>query len=123
MNPIINPLWFYLIDTITSLKFVFLAMGIFIWVVLGVISISYLLWDLDDFIDFWKDNRTKIIPTIVIATILTIVSCLIPGIETAYKMLVASFITPDNIAAVGETASSVVDYIIESVDKLIESNQ
>ena len=121
MNPIINPLWFYLIDTITSLKFVFLAMGIFIWVVLGVISISYLLWDLDDFIDFWKDNRTKIIPTIVIATILTIVGCLIPGIETAYKMLVASFITPDNIAAVGESVSSVVDYIINSVDKLIES--
>ena len=121
MNPIINPLWFYLIDTITSLKFVFLAMGIFIWVVLGVISISYLLWDLDDFIDFWKDNRTKIIQTIVIATILTIVGCLIPGIETAYKMLVASFITPDNIAAVGESVSSVVDYIINSVDKLIES--
>lgn len=123
MEPIINPLWFYLIDTVTSLKVVFLVMGIFIWMVLGLVSMGYLFWDFDDFIDFWKDNRTKLISTIVIAAILTIVGCLIPGIETAYKMLVASFVTPDNITAVGESVSSVVDYIIDSVDKLIESKQ
>ena len=123
MEPIINPLWFYLIDTVTSLKVVFLVAGIFIWMVLGFVSMSYLFWDFEDFKDFWKENRTKLIPTIVIATILIIVGCLIPGIETSYKMLVASLVTPDNIAAVGESVSSVVDYIINSVDKLIESKQ
>ena len=119
MEPIINPLWFYLIDTVTSLKVIFLIIGTMAWMALGVISVSHLSWDSDDFIDFWKLKYTKVIA--VTATVLIIVGCLIPGIETSYKMLVASLVTPDNITAVGESVSSVVDYIINSVDKLIES--
>ena len=49
MNPIINPLWFYLIDTVTSLKVVFLVIGVSIWTVLTIVSILYLSWDVDDF--------------------------------------------------------------------------
>ena len=119
MEPIINPLWFYLIDTVTSLKAVFLITGVVAWMPLGVISVGRLALDSDYFIDFWKLKYTKVIA--VTATVLIIVGCLIPGIETSYKMLVASLVTPDNIAAVGESVSSVVDYIINSVDKLIES--
>ena len=121
MNPIINPLWFYLIDTVTSIKVVCLAMGILIWTALAIISLCHLSWDIEDFTDFWKMKYTKIIA--IISVILVFVGCLIPGIETAYKMLVASLLTPDNIAALGESVSSVVDYIIDSVDKLIESKQ
>ena len=121
MNPIINPLWFYLIDTVTSLKVVFLVIGVLIGMVLTIVSVCHLSWDVDDFKEFWEYKYTKTIA--VVGIIFLIVGCLIPGVETAYKMLVASLVTPDNIAAVGESVSSVVDYIIESVDKLIESNQ
>lgn len=119
MEPIINPLWFYLIDTITSLKVVFLIIGVLTIMVLGTISLCHAGWDMEDFHNFWRRKIVRI--SAVAAPILIIVSCLIPGTETAYKMLVASLVTPDNIAAVGESVSSVVDYIINSVDKLIES--
>ena len=119
MNPIINPLWFYLIDTITSLKVVFLVIGVLIWIVLTIVSICHLSWDVDDLKEFWEYKYTKSIA--IVGAISLIVGCLIPGIETSYKMLVASLVTPDNIAAVGESVSSIVDYIINSVDKLIES--
>lgn len=119
MEPIISPLWFYLIDTVTSLKVVFMISGVLIWIVLGIVSVSHLSWDVDDFKEFWGYKYIKLIAAG--GFIFLIVGCLIPGIETAYKMLVASLVTPDNIAAVGESVSSVVDYIIDSVDKLIES--
>ena len=121
MNPIINPLWFYLIDTATSVKVVFMTAGIIIAIILGMISACHAGWDMKNFYSFWKCKLTRIFA--VIAPILIIVGCLIPSEETAYKMLVASFVTPDNIAAVGDSVSSMVDYIIDSVDKLIESKQ
>lgn len=121
MNPIINPLWFYLIDTITSLKVVFLVTAVLIGIVLTGVSFCHLSWDIDDFKEFWEYKYTKTIT--VVGVISLIIGCLLPGVETAYKMLVASLVTPDNIAAVGESVSSVVDYIIDSVNKLIESKQ
>lgn len=117
MNPIINPLWFYLIDTVTSLKAAFLVIG----VLTCLVFICHLSWDADDFKEFWEYKYTKSIA--IVGAISLIVGCLIPGIETSYKMLVASLVTPDNLATVGDSVSSVVDYIIESVNKLIESNQ
>ena len=45
---------------------------------------------------------------------------LLPSKETSYKILAASMVTPNNIAAVGETAEDIIDYIVESVDTLLE---
>ena len=103
------------------MKGVFLAIGALIWVVLVGASIVNLFWSIDSFKEFWGYKRIKQIAIAGFAFI--IVGCLIPDTETAYQMLVASLVTPDNIAAVGDSASNIVDYIIESVNKLIESNQ
>ena len=121
MEPIISPLWFYLIDTVTSLKAFFMMTGIITIIVLGMISAGHAGWSMKDLHNFWKCKLTRILA--VTSLIFIIAGCFIPSAETAYKMLVASLVTPDNIAAVGESASNVVDYIIESVDKLIESKQ
>ena len=73
----------------------------------------------DEFINFLKTKGKKgLLPGLL----LIILGCLIPGTETVYKMLIASFVTPDNVAAAGDSIYNIVDYIIESVDKLIESN-
>ncbi len=120
MEPIISPLWFYLIDTVTSLKVVTMVTGIVIVIILAIVSLCHAGWSKSDLENFWKHKITRV--SVIVAPILIIVGCLIPCTETAYKMLVASLVTPDNIAAVGESVSSVVDYIIESVDKLISSN-
>lgn len=61
------------------------------------------------------------IPRILI-TIGLIIAMLLPSKETGYKMLAASMVTPNNITAVGETAESIIDYIVESADTLLEDN-
>lgn len=121
MEPIVSPLWFYLIDVVTSLRAVSLTTGFLIWGVLGIASIGILFWSVDSFKDFWSYKHTK--PIAIAGFISIIIGCLIPCTEAAYQMLIASLVTPDNIAALGDSASNIVDYIIESVDKLIESNQ
>lgn len=118
MEPIISPLWFYLIDTVTSLKVVFIISGIMFTIVL--FFVSFCSDNIEDWINFWK-GKGKI--GLASGLFLIIIGCFIPCTETAYKMLVAFLVTPDNLAIVGDSVSSVVDYIIESVDKLIESNQ
>ena len=118
MEPIINPLWFYLIDTITSTKELIVILGSLLLFVL--LFRSFMSNSIEDFTNFWKEKGKK---GLLISLLLIILGCLIPGTETAYKMLVASLITHDNIAMLGDSVSNVVDYIIESVDKLIESNQ
>ena len=115
MEPIISPLWFYLIDTITSLKDVFVVFGI---IFIGVLIFSSLIhsYNFDDCIDFWKSKGKR---GLIFSFFIIIIGLLIPSNETAYKMLVASMITPDNIAAVGGTAQDIVDYIINSVNELL----
>lgn len=38
-------------------------------------------------------------------------------------MMAASIVTPNNIEAAGETATDIIDYIVDSVDELIENNE
>ena len=45
----------------------------------------------------------------------------LPSESTCYKMMAAEIVTPDNIEAAGNTAQNIIDYIIESIDKIIES--
>ena len=37
--------------------------------------------------------------------------------------MTAALVTPNNITAVGEAATDVVDYIVDSVDKLLEGDE
>lgn len=46
-----------------------------------------------------------------------------PSEKTCYKMIAATVVTPNNIEIVGNTTTDIIDYIIESVDTLIEKNK
>lgn len=120
MEPIINPLWFYLIDTVTSLKVFIMVTGIGIVIILAIISLCHAGLSQSNLENFWKHKATKI--SAIISPILIIIGCLIPCPETAYKMLIASLVTPDNIDAAGGAVQDIIDYIINSVDTLLESN-
>ena len=116
MKPIINPWLFYFIDKAEDLICPLMIIGILFW-------IGLLVWSFISFYDepeivskSWKITK----PFRWIATIGLIIALLLPSKETSYKMLAASMATPDNITAVGETAESIVDYIVESVDTLLE---
>lgn len=118
MEPIISPLWFYLINVVSIVRAVIVLLGLLLLTVL--LFMSFTSDTLEDFMNFWKGKAKK---GLLVSLLLIMLGCFIPNDETAYKMLVASFVTPDNVAAMGDSASNIVDYIIESVDKLIELNQ
>ena len=116
MEPIINPLWFYLIDVLAffgeSACFISIAI-ILIMVIGGIVMIDRF----SEIEDWFKSKTFKKVMTL--ATIMLIIGMLIPAEETAYKMLIASLITPDNIAATGGAIQDIVDYIINSVNELL----
>lgn len=58
MEPIINPLWFYLIDTITSTKVIIVTLGLLLLIALFLIS-TVSSYTSDEFINFWKTKGKK----------------------------------------------------------------
>lgn len=112
MEPIINPLWFYLFNVIDNIR-IFSAL---VWFLVTLFCVYYFIVEGASFnIKEYKFFRRA-----------AIVSCagiiflaLLPSKEALYQMLVASYITPDNIELVGGAGQSIVDYIIESVNELL----
>ena len=117
MKPIISPWLFYFIDKAEDLICPLMIIGILFWV--GVAIWSFITFTDDQLEDFLKGWRL-IKPFRWIVTIGLIIALLLPSKEISYKMLAASMVTPNNIAAVGETAEDIIDYIVESVDTLLE---
>ena len=118
MRPIINPIWFYLIGISENVACTFWVVGGLILtasVILGVMLMCD-AWDID--VQLLKVFKK----TIIIGGLLITVGNLIPSKDTCYKMMTAALVTPNNIAVVGEAATDVVDYIIDSVDQLLEEN-
>ena len=119
MKPIISPWLFYFIDKAEDLIGPLAVIGVLFWAGIAIWSFITLMDDgLENFSKGWKLMK----PFRWVATIALIISLLLPSKETGYKMLAASMVTPDNITAVGETAESIIDYIVESVDTLLEDN-
>lgn len=115
MKPIINPWLFYLIDKAEDIAFPLALIGIMFWI--ATIIMYFLASDNEEWaVNFLKS--TKLIR--ILLTIGLIIATLLPSKETSYKMLAASMVTPNNITAVGETAEDIIDYIVKSVDTLLE---
>lgn len=112
MDPIISPWWFYLIGIVEKLDSA-LCMG-------GIFTIGVVLF----FLAFRVIKFTKAtIRIIIIGIIAAFLSTFIPSKDTAYQMLAASVVMPQNIEAVTNTATSLVDYIIETADKLLDEEK
>lgn len=59
---------------------------------------------------------------VISGTFFGLVVTLIPSKETYYQMMAASMITTENINIAGDTITDTVDYIVDSIDKLLEEN-
>lgn len=49
--------------------------------------------------------------------------CAIPSETTCYKMMAAQVVTPDNISTVGKTSEDIINYIVESVKEITDSDK
>lgn len=118
-TPIFNPIWFYLIELAEKLNYIFAFLAaVAIIATLTLLILKFIFSDEEDDII----HKFKIKPFIIIASILIIISTLIPSKETCYAMIVTSYITPENIESVKGETSDLIDYIIEQIDKLNDDN-
>lgn len=120
MEPIINPLWFYLIDIVDGVRFTSKLMLLVSLITLAIISFATLFCWLEDMLE---ENKKKsyfkylklVLKVIIPCVIITIFT---PCSDTIYKMIIADNITPHNIEVVGDTIEGGIDYIFEKINSL-----
>ena len=123
MKPIINPLWFYFIGISENVACTFWIVGgllITIGIIIGIVLLCE-GWGMNE--DMVKKILKVFKKAVIIGGILVTVGNLTPSKDTCYKMMTAALVTPNNITAVGEAATDVVDYIVDSVDQLLEGDE
>lgn len=110
MTPIINPIFFWLIDTGGNLRMAF-----------GAIAITFLLaWGIFKLVELFDYKSEHSITWMLIFGIVSgILWALVPSPDTCYKMLAASLITPDNLNSVIGTGKDIVNYIVESATEIL----
>ena len=108
MEPIISPVWIYLIHLVNTFHVISIcifAASLIVWVLVyaGAIEID------DPDSERERKRLLKIFAIIMTVCVLTLI--FIPDKDTMYTMIAASFITPDNISG-GE------EHLIDLVTKI-----
>lgn len=109
---LINPWIFYLIGMADGLIVFFMVIGIF-----AIISgcVTTIVISIDD--GFTKYSKASL-KVAIFGIIFTFIGSLIPTKEVSYQMLTASLVTKDNIEYVTEAGKDLVDYIIETAERI-----
>lgn len=126
MKPIISPIWFYLVNLFSKVGD--FAMALIIGGIILTVLFAIFLLVVETEGDFeseeerrrWYGYLKKGIITIIAAGVLY---CAIPSEATCYKMMAAQVVTPDNISTVGKTSEDIINYIVESVKEITDSNE
>lgn len=126
MKPIISPIWFYLVNLFSKIGD--FAMALIIGGIILTVLFAIFLLVVETEGDFeseeerrrWYGYLKKGIITIIAAGVLY---CAIPSETTCYKMMAAQVVTPDNISTVGKTSEDIINYIVESVKEITDSNE
>lgn len=125
MKPIVSPIWFYLVNLFDKVGKFALALIIGGLILVVVLSIVLGVVEVDGEFES-KEERTKWYGYLKKSFILTIAAgilyCAIPSETTCYKMMAAQVVTPDNISTVGKTSEDIINYIVESVKEITDSN-
>ena len=120
MNSIISPWVFYLIGITDTIKILALFASIVF------VAISGLLWFdwIQSLFNYGEEDKDvlrerKIVVKMSIATIVSLsILVLTPSSDTCYKMLAADMFTQDNINSATEYVTDVVDYAVDKVKEL-----
>lgn len=116
MEPIISPWMFYFIDMIAPVRKT-IAVILFLSIV-AFIS-RCIIADNEDKLHFVCARWCKKI--VAVAIVCTLLLCIIPTRDTAYKMLIASYVTPNNIEATSEGFNKLLDTITEKAIQIKEA--
>ena len=111
MTPVINPLWFWLMDFSDQADFAF-AIGCMVCI--GIYALIKLCAENEPY------HTNKFL---VIGIITFTISCVTPSADTIMKMLIANTITYENIESTKDSTKELVDYIIEKVDAMYKNEE
>lgn len=118
MNYIINPWIIYLIDRADAIQLLFAVLTAFATVAL--IFLIPIFLDQDEF-EYYVPMAKKVGKISgVILTFSVIFLMLFPNSQTITKMVVASYVTEENVEKAKEQIVEIVDYIFEKVDEVNE---
>nr|DAI36764.1 MAG TPA: hypothetical protein [Caudoviricetes sp.] len=108
--PIINPMYLYLIEVIHNLD----VINGFVFVVLGfVVFVSSGMYVVDEYArETINENKSIVVLALTAFTVSLLIAVLVPTKDTMYKMLIASYVTTDNIQIVNDAIkTNLQDYL------------
>lgn len=126
MKPIINPIWFYLVNLFSKVGDFAIALIIGGIILTVIFTIFLFIVETEGYFESEEERRRcygylkKCIITIIAVGIMY---CAIPSETTCYKIMAAQVVTPDNISTVGKTSEDIINYIVESVKEITDSNE
>lgn len=126
MKPIISPIWFYLVNLFSKVgDFV---MALIIGGIILIVLFAVCLFIVETEGDFESEEERRRCYGYLKKGIITIIAvgvlyCAVPSETTCYKMMAAQVVTSDNIATVGKTGEDIINYIVESVKEITDSNK
>nr|DAW21574.1 MAG TPA: hypothetical protein [Caudoviricetes sp.] len=113
MEPIISPWVFYFIDKLEEIKM--LPLYVFIFAIL--INMALLMTsETEEKFEKWFFPKVWI----ALLSLAFIINFIVPSKETAYKMIIANYVTPNNISIVKEVTE---DNIASLIDKIAVTSQ
>lgn len=126
MKPVISPIWFYLVNLFSKVGDFAMALIIGGIILAGILTLMIIIIETEG--DFegeeerrrWYSCLKKIVITVIAAGVLY---CVAPSETTCYEMMAAQVVTPDNISAVGKTSEDIINYIVESVKEITDSDK
>lgn len=108
--PIINPMYLYLIEVLHNLDVINNIIFIVLMFITLVTGVMYII---DDYArEQLKPHKGKIIALFAAFLISGMIAVLVPTKDAMYKMLIASYVTTDNLQAVNELVKgNIQDYL------------
>ena len=121
MEPIVSPWLIYGIETLDKVNFAML-MGAIVSGAILIVMTPHMFFNYLP--NESLDHMGKLLYRIATIFILFVITCvIIPSRETAYKTLMASYVTPNNIHTVGREANEAVSVLLDNItDHMKELN-
>lgn len=116
--PVISPWLFYVIELLGNLNFM---VGTVCFISVALLATALFIYAMESDSCYSSENLLKgckkISKISIISLIISSVMCIaIPSKDTMYKMLVAKYVTYENIDKATDTIKDGVDYIFDKLD-------
>ena len=126
MNYIVDPMWFYWLDVISSTKglaillvIIFIICAIIEGIVWGVYKAGWLDCSLEQDKKVCQFIERKVfVPTIIVLIVSALIIVFLPSRETMITMMVAKYATYENAQLTVDTIKEVIDYIVKSIQSI-----